>query len=99
MENQEEGLVLGTLNLLLGVGLVLTQQLGVKLDVARLVDTVDVTETSGNREVGGDRGEGGVDIVDILGLGVERVVVDASVVNTILLTTSDTNLLRFVRAV
>jgi hypothetical protein len=54
---------------------------------------VDITETSGNGEVGGDGGEGLVDGQDVLGLGVQGVVVDVLVVDTVLLTTSDTDLL------
>lgn len=64
-----------------------------KLDVTWLVNTVDVTETSGDGEVWGDRCESLVDGKDVFWLSVERVVVDAGIVNTILLTTSDTNFL------
>jgi hypothetical protein len=74
------------------VGLVLAQKLGVELDVAGLVDTVNVTEASGNGEVRGDGRQGVVDVEDVLGLGVERVVVNILVVDTVLLTTSDANL-------
>ena len=70
----------------------LAEKLGVELDVTGLVDTVDVTESSGDREVGGDGRKGSVDIVDVLGLSVETSVVDTSVVNTVLLTTGDTDL-------
>jgi hypothetical protein len=79
--------------LLLDVGLVLAQELGVQLDVARLVDTVDVAEASSDGEVRGDGLEGLVDVPDILGLGVERGVVDGLVVDTVLLTTGDADLL------
>lgn len=60
-----------------------------ELDVAGLVDTVNVTEAGSDGEVGGDGGEGGVNLPDILGLGVERVVVNIFVVDTVLLTTGD----------
>lgn len=93
MEDQEEGLVLSGLDLLLGVGLVLGEKLGVELNVAGLVYTVDIAEGSSDGEVLCNGREGLVDLVDVLGLGVEGVVVDASVVNTIFLTTSDTDLL------
>lgn len=93
MEDEEDGLVLLGLELLLDVGLVLGEELGVQADVAGLVHTVDITETSGNGEVGGDGGEGLVDGQDVLGLGVQGVVVDVLVVDTVLLTTSDTDLL------
>lgn len=62
-------------------------------DVAGLVDTVDVTEASGNGEVRADGGEGVLDGQDVLGLGVEGVVVNILVVDTVLLTTGDTDLL------
>lgn len=92
MEDEEDGLGVVSGKLLLDVELVLLEELGVELDVAGLVDTVDVTEGSGNGEVRRDSGEGGVDVIDILGLSVERVVVNILVVDTVLLTTSDTDL-------
>ncbi|KAI6758907.1 hypothetical protein HG531_014047 [Fusarium graminearum] len=92
VEDKEDRLVVVGLEGLLDVGLVLAEKLGVELDVARLVNTVDVTKASGDREVGGDGGESVVDVEDILGLSVERVVVNILVVNTVLLTTSDANL-------
>lgn len=97
MEDEEDGLVLVGLGLLLDVGLVLGQQLGVQADVAGLVDTVDVAEAGGNGEVGADGGQGVVDGQDILGLGVEGVVVDVLVVDAVLLTTGDTDFLSPVR--
>lgn len=92
MEDEEDGLVVRAANGLLDVGLVLGQELGVELDVAGLVDTVDVTETSGNGEVGRDGREALVDHQDVLGLGVEGVVVNVLVVDTVLLTTGDADL-------
>lgn len=92
VEDEEDGLVVVGLDGGLDVGLVLAEKLGVQLDVTGLVDTVDVTETGSDGEVGGDGGEGVVDLEDILGLGVEGVVVDILVVDTVLLTTGDTNL-------
>ena len=73
--------------------MVLAEKLWVELDVTRLVDTVDVTEAGGNGEEGGDWGKSLVDGKDIFWLRVERVIVDISVVNTIFLTTSNTDLL------
>lgn len=93
VEDEEDGFVLLGAGLLLDVGLVALEQLGVQTDVARLVDTVDITETSGNGEVGADSGEGFVDGENVVGLGVQRVVVDGLVVNTVFLTTSDTDFL------
>lgn len=54
-----------------------------QLDVTGLVDAVDVAEAGGDGEVGGDGGEGLVDVQDILGLGVEGVVVDVLVVDAV----------------
>lgn len=93
MEDEEDGLVLLGASLLLDVGLVTREQLGVQTDVTGLVDTVDVTETSGNGEVRADGREGVVDGQDVFGLSVERVVVDVFVVDTVFLTTSDTDFL------
>jgi hypothetical protein len=93
VEDEEDGLVGGRAGLLLDVLLVLGEKLGVELDVTRLVDTVAVTEAGGNGEVGADGGEGVADGKDVLGLGVEGVVVNRLVVDTILLTTGDTDLL------
>lgn len=53
--------------------------------------SVDVAETSRNREVRGDRAQGSVDVPDILWLGVEAVVVDIFVVDAILLSASNAN--------
>ena len=92
VEDEEDGLVILGASLLLDVLLVLGEETGLELDVTGLVDTVDVTETSGNGEVGGDLGELLVDVKDILGLSVEGVVVNILVVDTILLTTGDTDL-------
>jgi hypothetical protein len=91
VEDEEDGLVILGASLLLDVLLVLGKETGLELDVAGLVDTVDVTETSGDGEEGRDLGESLEDLVDVLGLGVERVVVNVLVVDTILLTTSDTD--------
>lgn len=93
MEDEENGLVLLVASLLLDVGLVLLQELGVETDVAWLVDTVDVSETGSDGEVGADGGKTVVDVEDILWLSVQGVVVDGLVVDTVLLTTSDTDFL------
>ena len=93
VEDEEDGLVLLGASLLLNVGLVLAEEFRVEADVAGLVDTVHITETSGNGEVRADLGEGVVDGEDVLRLGVEGVVINALVVDTVLLTTGDTNFL------
>jgi hypothetical protein len=65
----------------------------VQLDIARLVDTVNVAKASSDGEVGRDLGKCGPDLVNVFGLCVERVVVNIFVVDTILLATSDANFL------
>ena len=71
----------------------LREQLGVELDVTGLVDTVDVAKASGNGEVWADRRQGVVNRQDVLRLGVERVVVNILVVDTVFLTSGDANFL------
>ena len=94
MEDQEDGLVLLGVDLVLDKLLVLPQQFGVKLNITRLVYTVNVTKPGGNGEVRADRREGVIDVVDILRLGVKRVVVNVLVVDAIFLSTRDTDFLR-----
>ena len=92
VEDQEDGLlVLGAL-LLLHVLLVLTQQLRAQLHIARLVHTVHVAKARGDREVGANGRQGLVDLVDVFGLGVEAVVVDALVVDAVFLAAGDADL-------
>jgi hypothetical protein len=61
------------------------------LDVSGLVDTVDVAKAGSDGEERRDGGQLLVDVVDVFGLSVERVVVNVLVVDTILLSSSDTN--------
>lgn len=63
-----------------------------EFDVTGLVDTMDVSERCRNAEVGANRVEGTVYVPDILGLGVERRVVNTGVVHAVLFTASDTDL-------
>ena len=97
MEDEEDWLIGFRALLLLNIFLMFVEEFGVKLDVAWLVDTVYVTEACGNREVRADLGECGPDLVNILWLGVQGVVVDIFVVDTILFTTRDANFLSHVR--
>jgi hypothetical protein len=69
----------------------------VKLDVSWLVYTVDVAETSSNGEVWRNWLKSLVNGKDILGLGVKGVVVNILVVDTILLSSSNTNFLSKIR--
>lgn len=63
-----------------------------KLDVSGLVHTVNVSESSSDTKVGADGTQSRVDVPYILWLGVELGVVDAGVIDTVLLTASDTDL-------
>lgn len=71
--------------------LMFTQKFRVKLDISGLVDTVDVSKSSSDTEVGANGAQCRVDIPDILRLGVKLGVIDTSVVDTVLLTASNTN--------
>lgn len=99
VEHQEHWLVLLEAFLLLDILLMLLKEFWVELDISWLVDTVNVSETRSNGEVGRDLLQGSVDLVDILGLSVERVVINILIVDTVLFTTSDTNFLDFVSRV
>lgn len=81
-------LLLLAAELLNNVLLVLVKQLRVKTNVAGLVHAVDVAEACGDREVLGNGAQGLVDGKDVLGLGIEGVVVDILVVDTLLAVTS-----------
>ena len=52
-----------------------------------------VTETCGNGEVGADLLESGPDLVDVLGLSVQGVIVNVLIVDTVLLSASNTDFL------
>ena len=93
MEHEEYRFVLFCVVLLLDIRLVLGKKFGVELDIAGLVDAVNITKTSGDAEVGRDLREGGPDVVDIFGLGIERIVVDILVIDTVFFAASDTNFL------
>ena len=92
VENQEQGLLVAVVQLLGGVLLVLSEDLGSELDVTGLVDSVHVSESGGDGKVGRDLGERLVDVKDVFGLGVQAGVVDLGVVDTVLLSTGDTDL-------
>lgn len=93
MEDEENWLVLLGSDGILDVLLVFAEKLWVKLDISWLVNTVNVSETSGDGEVWRDWRKSLVDVENVLWLSVERVVVNVLVVDTILLASSDTNLL------
>ena len=93
MEDEEDWLLLTELLLILDVFLVLLKQFRMEFDIARLVYTMDVSETSCDREVRGDLLEGSVDLVDVFRLSIQRVVVHIFIVDTVLLSTSDADFL------
>jgi hypothetical protein len=76
--------VVFALELLAGVLLVFVKEFGVKADVAGFVDTVDISETSRDGEVGSDFSEIAVYIPDILWLSIQRGIVNASIIDTYL---------------
>jgi hypothetical protein len=93
VEHKEYRFVFFCVVLLLDIRLVLGEKLGVELDIAGLVDAVNITKTGGDAEVGRDLGESGPDVVDIFWLGIERIVVDILVIDTVFFATGDTNFL------
>ena len=54
MEDQEDWLVLLRSNGIFDILLMLAEKFGMELDIARLVDTVDITESGSDGEIGGD---------------------------------------------
>jgi len=93
VEDQEQWLRVLGVDLLSSVGLMLGQKLWVELDISWLVDTVNVPKRSGDGEVWVDGRESLIDLVYVLWLSVEGRVVDTSIVNTVFLTTRDTDFL------
>jgi hypothetical protein len=93
VEDQEHWLIFLSSNSVLHKLLVLAKELWVKLNISWFINTVHVTKTSGNGEVWGDWLKSLVDSENVLGLGVERVVVDILIVDTVFFATSDTNFL------
>lgn len=93
VEDKVHRLVLFGAGLLLDERLVLAQKFRVQFHVARLVHAMNISEACSNREVRADFGQSGPDVVDIFGLGVQRVVVDILVVDAIFLTTSNADFL------
>lgn len=83
VEHEEDGLRVVGSELLFDIGLVLGKEVRLELDVSRLVDTVDIAESSCDTKVRRDGAEGVIDVPDVLGLGVEGVVVDVLVVDTL----------------
>ena len=94
VEDEEDGLGVFGAGLLLDERLVLLEELGVQLHVAGLIDAVHVAEGGRDREVGADLAERRVDVVDVLGLGVEGVVVDVFVVDAVFFAACDADFLR-----
>lgn len=92
MENEVDRLVFLGAESGFDVSLVLSEKLRVQLDVAWLVDPMDIAKTSGNREIRGYGIQSVVDVEDILGLCVKRCVVDILIIDSIFLATSDANL-------
>ena len=95
VEDKADGLGVlgGVVTELLGdVRLRAAEDLGLKLDVAGTVDSMDVAEGGGDREHVRDGGEGLVDLVNLLGLGVQVLQGDVGVVHAILFSAGDAEL-------
>ena len=92
VEHEEAGVLILEVVLLANVLLAVAENRGLEHHVAGLVHAVHVTEGSGNVEAGRDLAQGRVHKVDVLGGGVELVLLDVLVVDTVLLATGDTNL-------
>jgi hypothetical protein len=78
-------------SLLFRIRLVLGKKLGVQSDISGFVNAVHITKRSCYAEVGADRRQRSVYVVNVFRLGVQAVVVDASIVDTIFLTARDTD--------
>ncbi|KAH3662298.1 hypothetical protein OGAPHI_005548 [Ogataea philodendri] len=92
VEDQEQWVLGLCTDLLDGILLVLSQDFWSQDNVTWLVDTVHVTESGSNGEVWRNWSKGFVHGKHSLWLGVQQVLVCALVVDTVLLTTGDTDL-------
>mmetsp|Transcript_22653 Transcript_22653/g.34847 ORF Transcript_22653/g.34847 Transcript_22653/m.34847 type:complete len:380 (-) Transcript_22653:167-1306(-) len=92
VHNQENGLLQRRADLLLGVSLVVSKLLGRKLDISRLVHTMHITESGGDTEHVTNLGQSFVHSVDLLRGGVELLGVNILIVNSILLSSGNTDL-------
>jgi hypothetical protein len=70
----------------------LLEKIGMELHISRLINTMDVSKSSGNAEIGSDIDEGLVDVVHVFRLSVQAGVVDTGVVDAVLLPTSNADL-------
>ena len=71
----------------------LLEQFWVKPYISGFVDSMHVSESRGDREVGADWGQSLIDGINVFGLRVQGVVVYIFVVDTVFFTTSDTDFL------
>merc|ERR1719491_1317347 len=90
MENEEVGFI-SLANFGSAILLKAIQQLWLQPDIAWFVDTMDVSESSSNGELLRNRGQGCPNSVNILRCRIQLVRRDATVVNTILHTSSYSN--------
>ena len=91
VEDELHFLVVSTIELLGEVLLGVVEDDRLEVNVSRSVNSVDISERSGASEGGVlDLGQLFVGVPDFLGLGVKTVVVDISVVNTIFLSSGNT---------
>jgi hypothetical protein len=88
VEDKEYRLVFFGTNLFLNVRLVFPEEFRMEFDVAGFVDPMNVSEAGRNWKVRRNLGQSLMDVVDILRLGVESIIINIFVVDTIFLATS-----------
>lgn len=80
------------IKLLFGIQLMLLEKVRMELHISRLINAMNVSECSGDAEIGSYLTEGLVDVINVFGLSVQASVVDAGVIDAIFLTPGDTDL-------
>lgn len=93
VKDKEDWLVLLRVGLLFHVCLMLAKKFRVQFDIARLVHPMHISEGRSDREIRTNFRQSGPDVVNVFRLGVEGVVVDIFVVDTIFFTSSDADFL------
>jgi len=79
-------------DLLLSIYLMLIEEIGMEVHVSRLINTMNVSESSSDAEIGPDCAESLVNVKNVFRLSVQAGVVNSGVVDAVFLTTGDTNL-------
>jgi len=92
VEHEVQWLIDLATQLLCRVCLMLAKQFRPQLNISWLVDSVHVPKSGRDAEIRSNCAQGFINIMDVLRLGVQTGVVDASIVDAIFLAASDTNL-------